>query len=255
MRTIPAMWFLVAALVTSRALGADAPKSQKFDSNGVKIQYTVEGKGEPVVLIHGLYATADINWRLPGITKALAANYQVISFDARGHGQSDKPDKEEAYGEEMAEDVVRLLDHLKIEKAHLIGYSMGGMITMKVVVKHPDRVQTAVLGGMGWLKEGSPLQNFWGRIPERGGAITPNACLRSLAKLAVTEDEVKAIKIPVAILVGDRDPCRRMYVGPLEKVRSDWPVTVIDGAGHINCILKPQFREDLVKTLDKQMGK
>lgn len=255
MKTVPAVWFFVTALVSSRALAADAPKPQKFDSNGVKIQYTVEGKGEPVVLIHGLFATADLNWRLPGITKALAANYQVISFDARGHGQSDKPDKEEAYGVEMAEDVVRLLDHLKIEKAHLIGYSMGGMTTMKVIVKHPDRVQTAILGGMGWLKEGSPLQNFWGRIPERGGAITPNACLRGLGKLAVTEDEVKAIKIPVAILVGDRDPCRRMYVAPLERVRTDWPVMVIDDAGHINCILKPQFREELVKALDKQSGK
>src|SRR5262249_49794776 len=149
----------------------------------------------------------------------------------------------------MADDVIRLLDHLKIGKAHIVGYSMGGMIALKAVAKHPDRARSLTLGGMGWLKEGSPLQNFWGRLPEREGAKTPSSCIRSLGKLAVTEQELKSGHVPVSIMVGDRDPVRWMYVDPLQRVRPDWPVTVIDGAGHINCIAKSQFKEGLEKAL------
>ena len=121
-----------------------------FIFNGVPIQYSIEGKGEPVVLIHGLFASARINWRISGIIKALAKDYQVIAMDVRGHGGSGKPKEDEAYGVEMMEDVVRLLDHLNIQKAHVVGYSMGGMITMKLLTRHPDRVRSAILGGMGW---------------------------------------------------------------------------------------------------------
>src|SRR5262245_43153068 len=98
----------------------------EFDSKGVKIAYSVQGKGEPVVLIHGFLSSGGINWDLPGVTALLAKDFQVITLDVRGHGQSDKPTKEDAYGPELVEDVVRLLGHLKIKKAHIVGYSMGG---------------------------------------------------------------------------------------------------------------------------------
>ncbi len=251
MRASRAVFLSFVLTVIGGAFAADQPKPQKFDSHGVKIKYTVEGKGQPVVLIHGLFSSSDVNWRLPGTIKALVPHYQVIAFDVRGHGDSDKPDKEEEYGVEMAEDVIRLLDHLKIEKAHVVGYSMGGMIAMKVVTKHPERVRSLTLGGMGWLKEGSRLQEFWEKIRDREGAKTPSACLRSLGKLAVTEEDVKAVTVPVSILIGDRDPVRQMYVAPLQRVRDDWPVTVINGAGHLNCIFKSQFKEELENALDR----
>jgi len=250
-KTNPATFLGVVLALTGVAFADDAARSQKFDSHGVKIKYLVEGKGQPVVLIHGLFSSAELNWRLPGTIKALARRYQVIALDVRGHGDSDKPGKEEDYGIEMAEDVIHLLDHLKIEKAHIVGYSMGGMIAMKVVTKHSDRVRSLTLGGMGWLKEGSPLQDFWGRISERERSKTPSVCVRSLGKLSVTEKELKGVSVPVSILIGDRDPVRRMYVAPLQRVRDDWPVTVIDGAGHLNCIFKKQFHEELEKALDR----
>ena len=252
MKVIRIVLVVVASIALRPLLAADASKPTKFDSQGVKIKYTVEGEGAPVVLIHGAFSSADMNWRLPGTIKALAAHYQVIALDVRGHGDSDKPDKEDAYGAEMAEDVIRLLDHLKVEKAHIVGYSMGGMIAMKVTTAHPDRVSSLTLGGMGWLREGSRLQEFWEKIPERGRGKTPSACLRSLGQLAVTEKELKEVSVPVSILVGDRDPVKRLYVDPLQRVRNDWPVTVIEGAGHINCIFKSQFQEGLEKALEKQ---
>ena len=219
------------------------------------MRYTIEGKGEPVVLIHGLYANAQMNWRGPGIIKALARNYQVIALDVLGHGGSGKPKDEEAYGVGMAEDVIRLLDHLKIQKAHLVGYSMGGMITMKLLTRHPDRVRSAILGGMGWLSQDSLLQHFWTQLPPPKSSVTPLACVRSLGALAVTEEEAKAIRVPVTILVGERDPCRQLYVVPLEQIRPDWPVKVIPGAGHINCIFRSAFKKAIKDWLDRQAGR
>src|SRR5262245_35657031 len=87
---------------------AEKLEIRSFDSNGVKIFYFVQGSGEPVILIHGWLSSAGINWALPGISGHLAKNYQVLAMDVRGHGLSDKPAKEEAYGPELVKDVTRL---------------------------------------------------------------------------------------------------------------------------------------------------
>jgi hypothetical protein len=249
MRSSPAL-----ALVVGLFLTAPLARAEEFDSKGVAIHFTAEGKGEPVVLVHGLGSSGAINWQLPGTVKLLAARYRVIALDCRGHGQSGKPSEERQYGVEMVEDIVRLLDHLKIEKAHVVGYSMGGMITLKVVVLHPDRVKSAVLGGMGWLKSGSPLQRFWEKVPDREDSLIPPACMRGISQLGVTEDEVKAVKVPVSVIVGDRDPCRKLYVDPLLRLRPEWPLTSVEGAGHLNCILKESFKEAVGTALEAQAG-
>jgi pimeloyl-ACP methyl ester carboxylesterase len=232
---------------------ADGPTPGSFDAGGVKVRYFVQGKGEPVVLVHGLYSSALINWQLPGTSGLLANKHKVIALDMRGHGGSDKPEKEDAYGVEMAEDIVRLLDHLKIKKAHVVGYSMGGMIAVKLMTKHPDRVLSGTLGGMGWFREGSLWQKVFQGAEARSFLRTPGECFRSLGKLAVTEKEIKAIRVPVVVLVGDRDPCKGMYVEPLQKVRKDWPVIEISGAGHLDCIFKKQFKDEIAKWLDRQV--
>jgi pimeloyl-ACP methyl ester carboxylesterase len=237
-------------------LAAAPPVGKTFDSNGVKIHYIDTGKGEPVVLIHGLNSSALINWQLPGVVPMLAGDYRVIALDLRGHGGSDKPEGEAAYGVELAEDVTRLLDHLGIKQAHVVGYSLGGMVAVKFVARHPERVKSAVVGGMGWLRQGSPLQEFWGRIRSKeGGRTPPVGCIRSIGALAVTEADVRAIRTPVTILVGDRDPVRALYVEPLKRVRPDWPVVTIDDAGHFDCILKEQFRDEIHRALDRRAGK
>lgn len=81
---------------------------------------------------------------------------------------------------------------------------------MKLLTTHPQRVKSAVLSGMGWLKSGSRLQTFWELVPDRGNQKVPVACLHGLAQLTVTEAEVKAVRVPVTIIVGEKDPCRRM---------------------------------------------
>ena len=238
-----------SALNPTRA--AEKAVFDSFDAKGVRIQYMVQGVGEPVVLIHGLHASALTNWKAPGIMDLLSKQYQVIALDLPGHGGSDKPDKEEAYGVQMVEDVVLLLDHLKIKKAHIVGYSLGGMIALKFIAEHSDRALSGTLGGMGWLREGGWLQEVWDKIPVREGNRTPAACINSMGKLALTEDALKAIKTPMTILVGDQDPVKKLYVIPLQQVRKDWSVIEIEGAGHLNCIVKKKFSEEIVKWLDK----
>jgi pimeloyl-ACP methyl ester carboxylesterase len=150
-------------------------------------------------------------------------------------------------------DVRRLLDHLKIEKAHIVGYSMGGIIAGNLIAKHPERVLSGTLGGMGWMKTGGAAQWAFGQI----GKNDPNAramaiCGRSLAKLALTEEELESIRVPMTVLIGDGDRLiQRLYVAPLQAVRKDWPVIEIQGANHLTCILKPQFQDELLASLKR----
>jgi len=229
--------------VTSMA----AAESQFFDAKGVKVHYLIEGTGEPVVLIHGLDSSARMNWQMPGTIDALARDHQVIAIDLPGYGESDKPDDPAAYGEQWIDDVILLLDHLNIRKAHVVGYSMGGMIALKLFAEHPERVISGTLGGAGWLREDSILQKIWTHTRSLGS--------RSISELALTADQLKAIRIPVEILVGDRDPMKKLYVEPLESVRSDWRVIEIEGAGHLNCIVKKQFIDEIEKWLDMNRQK
>lgn len=116
--------------------------------DGVDIHYEVEGDGPPVVLLHGIIANFELNWRSPGISKALVdAGFRVVGPDARGHGQSGKPHESSAYGDDaMAKDVVALFDHLELEHADVVGYSMGAAVTMRFAARD-DRIRRIVLGG------------------------------------------------------------------------------------------------------------
>ena len=235
------------ALLAGSCQGGD--DRHTFDSNGVKISYVVAGKGEPVVLIHGLYSSALVNWQLTGVVAELAKDYQVIALDMPGHGFSDKPETDAAYGLEMVEDVVRLMDKLNVKKAHIVGYSMGGMIAAKLVATHPDRVSSVLLGGMGWLQDGTFLQKIWEGWGKDAFLSTPSQCPRSFGKLALSEAEIKGIKAPLTVLVGEKDPCKFLYVAPLEKARPDWKVITIPDADHLSCVIKPQFKEEIKKAI------
>jgi pimeloyl-ACP methyl ester carboxylesterase len=243
---------LLAVLAYRPAIGAARElSSETFDARGVKIHYLVAGQGEPVVLIRGLNASAQMNWNLPGVVSELAQDHRVIALDLPGHGQSDKPAGADAYGLQLVEDIVLLLDHLKIERAHIVGYSLGGMVAVKFMALHPQRVFSGTVGGMGWFREGGGLAQVWERMPARDGSHTPPALIHSIGKLAVTREELLSIRVPVKVIVGDRDPVQRMYVAPLKEARSDWPIVEIADAGHLNCVMKPQFREEIASWVRK----
>jgi pimeloyl-ACP methyl ester carboxylesterase len=124
---------------------------EKFDSNGVEIAFLDQGEGAPTLLIHGFASNHRVNWVSTSWTRNLiAAGRRVIAPDNRGHGESGKPHSRDAYGTPaMAEDMRRLLDHLGIERADVIGYSMGARIAAFLALAHPDRVRRVVLSGLG----------------------------------------------------------------------------------------------------------
>jgi pimeloyl-ACP methyl ester carboxylesterase len=255
-------------------------EDQFFDSNGVKIRYVIEGKGEPVLLIHGFTASVEMNWKLPGIIKGLSSDYQVIALDNRGHGKSAKPHDAKKYGREMAEDAVRLLDHLKIKKAHIVGYSMGAVITAKLLATHPDRFLTATLGGHGGLREGGDT-SFYDELADsldQGKGLGPliarltppgrpkptdeqiktiNAVIlsvndpkalaavaRGFKDLTVPWDKLEANKVPALALIGENDPLKK-GVDELKGRMANVTIVVIKDADHRTAPSKPDFIKSL----------
>ena len=124
---------------------------QTFDSGGVRIAFLDEGAGAPILLIHGFASSMRFNWIDPGWVSLLARNgFRVVALDNRGHGDSEKLYDVAAYGAPlMAEDARRLLDHLGIERADVMGYSMGARVTAFLALAHPARVRSAIFGGLG----------------------------------------------------------------------------------------------------------
>jgi pimeloyl-ACP methyl ester carboxylesterase len=117
------------------------------NNRGIRLYYEVEGGGPPLVLGHGL--GGDLNsWRRFGYVDALRDDYELILPDFRGHGRSDKPHDPSDYGSKMVDDVVAVLDHLDISRAHYMGYSMGAAIGFRLAKRYPERFTSFILGGM-----------------------------------------------------------------------------------------------------------
>ncbi|MBL8572785.1 MAG: alpha/beta fold hydrolase [Hyphomicrobiaceae bacterium] len=125
---------------------------QHFNSDGVDIAYLDRGEGEPIVLVHGFGSSAHVNWVYPGwVDGLMKAGRRVIALDNRGHGHSGKPHDPAQYHSAtfMAEDVRRLMDHLGLERADVMGYSMGAWISAYLAIAHGARLRSVTFGGLG----------------------------------------------------------------------------------------------------------
>jgi pimeloyl-ACP methyl ester carboxylesterase len=205
-------------------------------SDGVKIHFMVKGKGTPVILIHGYTGSAEGNWFSNGIADALAVNHMVIAIDCRNHGLSDKP---QPMGPGKAEDVVELMDHLKLQKAHLHGYSMGGGIVGRLMAMIPDRIITAGFGGSG-IQEVDPEwrakapKDKEGRDPQEDEASTTLRTRRakdlgiSLEEYQKRMDERREQQR--AALAAARDQGAARPAGPqLDLTKITFPVLAVNG--------------------------
>ena len=147
------LFSIVFVLFASAAFAQEQPEHKYFTTkDGVKIHFMTIGKGTPVILIHGYTGSAEGNWFRNGIAVALAKTHRVIAIDCRNHGRSDKP---QPNGPGRAEDVIEMMDYLKIQKAHFHGYSMGGSIVGRLMALIPERIITAGFGGSG-VRETDP---------------------------------------------------------------------------------------------------
>jgi pimeloyl-ACP methyl ester carboxylesterase len=202
-------------------------------------------------LIHGSRASGALNWRMPGIVDRLADQYRVIAMDARGHGKSDQPGPGE-YGVKMVEDVVRLMDHLELDDAHVAGYSMGGMITMKLLTMHPERVRSATVCGMGWMDAADESVRS---ITADEGQERYADSINQFGELGITKAELEAINVPMIVIVGDKDGLYDRRVKPMAAIRKDVPVVLIEGANHMSCVFDENFKEAVREAIDTHASK
>jgi pimeloyl-ACP methyl ester carboxylesterase len=250
-------------------------KGKTFDANGVTIHYTDEGSGPPVVLMHGFGVQGDINWRWGGFIARLRRDFRVINMDVRGHGLSGKPRRPEDYGVELAHDVIRLLDHLGIERAHVAGCSMGGFITLKVVDLYPDRLLSAVACCAGWdtlngeyrsllntiVQEMEQRRSFdpithWLDARRRAPRLQCMAVnffmnwlndvpaivnvFRNFEGLVVEEASLRANPVPVLTMIGTKDGLYDI-ARRLDEVMANHELAVFEGCDHATVLLHRRF--------------
>jgi pimeloyl-ACP methyl ester carboxylesterase len=258
----------LAAQVSPQQTTVASPQDRFFDSNGVRIRYVEQGTGQPVILVHGNGASLE-TWTNTGVFHNLSGDHRVIAFDARGHGKSDKPRDRAMYGREMALDIVRLLDHLKTARAHIVGYSFGGSTTAQLLTMHPERFLTAALIAgdprLEWTTEQARLAEQEASEIERECvsrtqmlrlAATPlteaaikaasAACFadsnrdrfvtaairRSYADQVITPAQAAGISVPVIAVVGNQDPTQA-GLEAFKKVKPNLTLVIVDGATHV----------------------
>ena len=280
-----AMTILLAA--SAIAASAEEPTHEYFTtSDGIKIHFMRLGQsGSPVVLVHGYTGSAEGNWFRNGVAEGLAKNHRVVAIDCRNHGRSDKP---QPRGPGKAEDVIELMDHLQIEKAHLHGYSMGGSITGRILAAHPDRLLTASFGGSGiretdpaWIdkvpadKEGSDPQEAEASRGLRIRAAMDNGMSREEAeKLAASppqprpaastaagaaaaaplraplEIDLTKVTIPILAINGEYD---RPYAKTFRMWRelTDFTNVILPGKSHLTAIAAPYIPKEYADSLQR----
>src|ERR1700753_2966122 len=197
-----------------------------FHHGDVEIAYLDEGEGDPILLVHGFASSKNVNWVYPTWVSELKKNgRRVIALDNRGHGDSSKLyDAEEYYLGTMAADVRALMDHLKIERADIMGYSLGARMTALLAQREPRRARSAILGriGMGMIAGLRPVETLAearaledvtdpsGRAfrafadQTRSDRRALAACLRGSRRL-MSRDEAADITVAVLIAVGTID--------------------------------------------------
>ena len=198
-----------------------------FDSAGIRIHYELAGPddGVPTVLVHGFASDFRLNWSgTRWIETMTGAGRLVVGPDMRGHGSSDKPHEPNQYLEDlMAADVIRLLDHLDIAEADLVGYSMGARIALRLSATSPGRAGRVVLGGIGLRGGIAEAPAIASRLRGERGPGNPTAdsfhafatgraindldalaaCIEGLA--ASEPSDVTKVNVPVLVAAGDRD--------------------------------------------------
>jgi len=206
------------------------PPLERFTTfDGLQLAYTSAGRGPDVLLLHGFASDHYGNWVRPGVFHALvAAGRRVIAYDARGHGASDKPHDPEAYGDRaMVRDAQALVDHLGIRAVDVVGYSMGAIVSSRLV-PHEPRARSVVLGGVGGrLASGRspaarartaaaleartaprgarPLERAFRRFAERSDNDLQALAAVQRAALAGDPDDLRAIAVPALVVAGEHD--------------------------------------------------
>jgi pimeloyl-ACP methyl ester carboxylesterase len=228
--------------------------------DGRKIAYETYGRGPDVLLLHGFASDHLGNWVRPGIVAALVASERrVIAYDARGHGASDKPHETDAYEHDaMVRDARALLDHLAITAVDIVGYSMGAIVSSRLVAGGESRARSLVLGGVGArlgrsrearartadtlqqrmsAREGGGVDRAFKRFAERNGNDLAALAAVQRAASAGTPGDVGAIRVPTLVVAGTDD----RLAGPPQELADRIPgaVAVVIPGNHLSAVATP----------------
>lgn len=243
-----------------------------FHHGSVELAFLDEGQGEPIVLVHGFASSKEVNWVQPGWVATLTGTgRRVIALDDRGHGQSSKLyDSADYHTTKMAGDVRALLDHLKIERADVMGYSMGARIAAFLALEHPAVVRSMVLGGLGMhLIDGvglpesiaealeapslADVSDAQGRMfrafadQTRSDRRALAACIRG-SRQVLTREQAASIQTPTLIAVGTKDP----IAGSAEELADVMPnakALPIPGRDHMLAVGDKVFKAGVIEFL------
>jgi pimeloyl-ACP methyl ester carboxylesterase len=246
-----------------------------FRHGDVEIAYLDEGQGDPIVLVHGFASNREVNWTYPGwVSTLIGAGRRVIALDNRGHGESTKLyDPADYHTPKMAEDVRALLDHLGIARADVFGYSMGARIIAFLAAAHPERVRSAILGGLGYkLVEGVGLPESIAEAleaPSLADVTDPTArtfrafadqtksdrralaaCIRG-SRQVMSVSEVSQIATPALIAVGTKDDVAGS-AGQLAAMMRNARALDIAGRDHMLAVGDKAFKSAVLQFLDQQ---
>jgi pimeloyl-ACP methyl ester carboxylesterase len=246
--------------------------------NGLKMYYEIQGEGDPVVLLHGAFMTITNNWKAPWGDGAmdwiaeLSKTRKVIAVEMQGHGHTADIDRDIS-PENLADDVAALLDYLKIPKADVVGYSLGGGVALQCAIRHPEKVRKLVVISFafrsdGWGKEkneampkitaeafkGSPIETEYKSVsptPDKFADFVNHLKAAAVKPYDFGADKFKATKTPMFLIFGDADGVRldhiaEMYrlkggevVGDLQP-RSESRLAILPGTTHVSLLSRGQ---------------
>jgi pimeloyl-ACP methyl ester carboxylesterase len=255
-----------------------------FQSDDVRLRYLDGGAGDPVVLLHGFAHDAD-RWVRSGAFERLAARRRVLALDFLGHGKSDKPHDSARYVQ-MDADVLRMMDDAGVHRAHCVGYSMGGALVGRLLVRHPDRVQTAtIIGATGLAStarsaqreqlanafergdagplvlavlptnepplDGIQLQAASARLLSGNDPLALAALLRAPI-VPITADDLAArsLETPMLGVAGTADTALNALF-TLQKTVTRLEIVAIEGAGHAATINRPEVIDAVERFVDR----
>lgn len=230
--------FLLTLFLSAVASAQEKPTTGYAPVNGLKMYYEVHGSGEPVVLLHGAFMTITNNWT--GWIGELAKTRKVIAVEMQGHGRTADIERDISQ-KNLADDVAALLDHLKIPRADLIGYSMGGGVAMQCAIRHPNKVRKVVVISSvfrrdGMAKEGLDAISKLSAEAFNGSPIeveykklspTPDDFPKFIKRMLDTAskgqdlgaDKLKVTTLPMFFIFGDADGIRLEHVAEMFRLK------------------------------------
>ena len=247
-----------------------APAGQYADVNGLRLYYEVHGQGRPLVLLHGGLQTIDLSFR--DLIPLLAGSHRIIGVEMQGHGRTADVEREPTYPD-MADDVVALLDHLGLERADVLGFSLGGIVALQLGMRHPERVDRLVLAATHYRPEGyhdlsdpasvrmptdaefAEMRQEYERVapdPDHFDAFSERLNVLVHGHPGWAAEELRSIEAPVLLVIGDTDFVRIEHAAEMLELIPHAQLAVLPATRHTEVV---QETDLLVPVMARFLGR